>query len=302
MPQTVTDNLTTFLLELKRKIDSPDIAREILRTTSTVAKIEAHGQQHSDDAVRGIATVSSVNKDGKGYYGFIGSKRILGSPEEQPPRNVIRDFLIWWRKKYGTSSKKTSRKIRAIISGEYQRYLKLRRLMKLRKANLYASRLENLTGLRVNTWTLDGIHRISIRGYRRLIARSTNIMSSLFEALEALHRNRKRRNITEEIKVTMRRPPPNEAWWWLPSYQKRKLQEERLRGRFGGENAAGVGRAPYFWVQEMLVPSGNWYTVGVPKSAEKAGITEAMMKDTFNVLFRERLPAIFKFTVGKHLK
>lgn len=48
-----------------------------------------------------------------------------------------------------------------------------------------------------------------------------------------------------------RGPPSSEfAWWKLTQKQKRVLQERRLGGEYGGETAAGVGRAPYFWVQE----------------------------------------------------
>lgn len=40
------------------------------------------------------------------------------------------------------------------------------------------------------------------------------------------------------------------AWWFLSRKQKQVLQEQREAGKFGGQNAAGVGRAPYFWSQE----------------------------------------------------
>ena len=48
-----------------------------------------------------------------------------------------------------------------------------------------------------------------------------------------------------------RAPPSGEfAWWKLTPKQKRVLQQRRLAGEYGGETAAGVGRAPYFWAQE----------------------------------------------------
>ena len=52
------------------------------------------------------------------------------------------------------------------------------------------------------------------------------------------------------------------AWWGLSQKKKQSLQNERLAGRFGGQNAAAVGRAPYVWVQEGDDPAG----------AAKAGI------------------------------
>lgn len=40
------------------------------------------------------------------------------------------------------------------------------------------------------------------------------------------------------------------AWWYLSKKQKQVLEEQRQAGRFGGESAKGVGKAPYFWAQE----------------------------------------------------
>lgn len=44
------------------------------------------------------------------------------------------------------------------------------------------------------------------------------------------------------------------AWWYLSKKQKQVLEEERKMGRFGGETAKGVGRAPYYWPQEHGEP------------------------------------------------
>ncbi|MFA5637017.1 MAG: hypothetical protein WC977_14070 [Anaerovoracaceae bacterium] len=46
--------------------------------------------------------------------------------------------------------------------------------------------------------------------------------------------------------------PPGSAyaWWNLNRTQKRVLQQKRLGAEFGGEGAAGIGKAPYFWSQE----------------------------------------------------
>lgn len=52
------------------------------------------------------------------------------------------------------------------------------------------------------------------------------------------------------------------AWWWLSREQKQELRRQRQAGRFGGANAAAVGRAPYIWSQEygnekaMIAPHG----------------------------------------------
>lgn len=52
------------------------------------------------------------------------------------------------------------------------------------------------------------------------------------------------------------------AWWYLSKKQKQILEEQRQAGRFGGETAKGVGKAPYYWLQEygepkaMIVPQG----------------------------------------------
>ncbi|NIQ88601.1 MAG: hypothetical protein GWN93_05795 [Deltaproteobacteria bacterium] len=47
------------------------------------------------------------------------------------------------------------------------------------------------------------------------------------------------------------------AWWNLTPRQKRLLHERRLAGEYGGETAAGVGRAPYFWAQEYGSAAAN---------------------------------------------
>lgn len=44
------------------------------------------------------------------------------------------------------------------------------------------------------------------------------------------------------------------AWWYLSHLQKRSLEQERRAGRFGGQTAKGVGRAPYYWAQEHGEP------------------------------------------------
>ena len=47
------------------------------------------------------------------------------------------------------------------------------------------------------------------------------------------------------------------AWWNLTPNQKVALQRRRLGGEFGGEGAAGVGKAPYFWSQEYGNPAAQ---------------------------------------------
>lgn len=54
-----------------------------------------------------------------------------------------------------------------------------------------------------------------------------------------------------------RSPTKPEAWWNLTPNQKVALQKRRLGGEFGGEGAAGVGRAPYFWSQEYGNPAAQ---------------------------------------------
>lgn len=44
------------------------------------------------------------------------------------------------------------------------------------------------------------------------------------------------------------------AWWRLPRPYKDLLQAKRLEGMFGGDEAVGAGRAPYFWGQEFGNP------------------------------------------------
>jgi len=44
------------------------------------------------------------------------------------------------------------------------------------------------------------------------------------------------------------------AWWYLSAKQKKVLEEQRQAGRFGGESAKGVGKAPYYWAQEHGEP------------------------------------------------
>lgn len=44
------------------------------------------------------------------------------------------------------------------------------------------------------------------------------------------------------------------AWWLLSRKQKAALEQERVAGRFGGETAKAVGKAPYFWAQEYGEP------------------------------------------------
>jgi hypothetical protein len=43
---------------------------------------------------------------------------------------------------------------------------------------------------------------------------------------------------------------PQYAWWNLHPGLKRILQAQRLSGKYGGESAAAIGKAPYFWAQE----------------------------------------------------
>lgn len=47
------------------------------------------------------------------------------------------------------------------------------------------------------------------------------------------------------------------AWWKLTPKQKAVLQQKRLSGDYGGETAASIGYAPYFWSQEYGNPAAN---------------------------------------------
>jgi hypothetical protein len=59
------------------------------------------------------------------------------------------------------------------------------------------------------------------------------------------------------------------AWWFLSRKQKAALEQERAGGRFGGETAKAVAKAPYFWAQEY----------GEPRAAIAA---KRYVKDAFN--------------------
>ena len=61
------------------------------------------------------------------------------------------------------------------------------------------------------------------------------------------------------------------AWFYLSRFQKELLQAQRRAGRFGGETSIGVGKAPYFWVQEGSTPEG------------RIGASKANVKPTFFV-------------------
>jgi len=47
------------------------------------------------------------------------------------------------------------------------------------------------------------------------------------------------------------------AWWGLPTSYKDLLQQKRQEGYFGGAEAAGAKRAPYFWGQEFGNPAAD---------------------------------------------
>ena len=51
--------------------------------------------------------------------------------------------------------------------------------------------------------------------------------------------------------------PKRLAWWALPTSYKQLLQQRREEGEFGGGQAVGAGRAPYFWSQEFGNPAAN---------------------------------------------
>jgi hypothetical protein len=57
------------------------------------------------------------------------------------------------------------------------------------------------------------------------------------------------------------------AWWYLSKKQKQILEEQRQAGRFGGESAKGVGKAPYFWAQEYGEPKAMIEAQGVVTEA-----------------------------------
>jgi hypothetical protein len=61
--------------------------------------------------------------------------------------------------------------------------------------------------------------------------------------------------------------PPHSSWAWraLPPQGKIKLEQERLRGKYGGANAIAAGRAPYFWAQDQGTAEGA-------ASGKKAGL------------------------------
>jgi len=73
------------------------------------------------------------------------------------------------------------------------------------------------------------------------------------------------------------------AWWKLNSAKKQVLQKERLGSRFGGETAAGIGAAPYFWSQEY----GN----------ERAAITAQHFAERSWEAFQVRVPNIISEVV-----
>ncbi len=73
------------------------------------------------------------------------------------------------------------------------------------------------------------------------------------------------------------------AWWNLTHKQKRILQEQRELGKFGGQNAAGAGRAPYFWAQEEGNTAAN---IHPHRHVEKAWVrfqsrVQAIMSEYF---------------------
>ncbi|HLC30326.1 MAG TPA: hypothetical protein VJM51_06060 [Dehalococcoidia bacterium] len=59
----------------------------------------------------------------------------------------------------------------------------------------------------------------------------------------------------------------SKAWWSLPRPAKKLLQQLREGGQYGGETAAGVGKAPYFYVQEAGLPAWK-------RSADEAAIPD----------------------------
>ncbi len=65
------------------------------------------------------------------------------------------------------------------------------------------------------------------------------------------------------------------AWWYLSKKQKRVLEEQRGAGRFGGETAKGVGKAPYFWPQERGEPKAAIRAQNVVAEAEEQWRPEA---------------------------
>ena len=65
------------------------------------------------------------------------------------------------------------------------------------------------------------------------------------------------------------------AWWYLSKKQKQVLEEQRQAGRFGGESAKGVGKAPYFWAQEYGEPKAAIEAQGVVTKAVEEWLVEA---------------------------
>lgn len=50
------------------------------------------------------------------------------------------------------------------------------------------------------------------------------------------------------------KPEKSAAWWYLAKRDKLRLQALREAGLYGGANAAGAGKAPYFYAQSGLNP------------------------------------------------
>lgn len=69
------------------------------------------------------------------------------------------------------------------------------------------------------------------------------------------------------------------AWWYLSTKQKKVLEEQRQAGRFGGETAKGVGKAPYFWAQEHGEPKAM-----IPAQHAAAGAVEQWRPEADNIV------------------
>jgi len=86
----------------------------------------------------------------------------------------------------------------------------------------------------------------------------------------------------------------SKAWWSLPRPAKKLLQQLREGGQYGGETAAGVGKAPYFYVQEAGLPAWK-------RSADEAGIPDRVhyfMRDTLNVWRQKKRFVVQKFVAA----
>ena len=87
---------------------------------------------------------------------------------------------------------------------------------------------------------------------------------------------------------------PRYSWWNMPMAGRKKLQEEREAGNYGGKDAAGSDKVPYLFAQDQSHPA--WLAAGQKaaidgwKSVEKAMVQwRKRGRAQVLFLFRQRL-------------